>query len=159
MRTLALVALLTLPILGSAHEPWLTRNPALAELTTADYQPVSRVNDIPAGVRAALFSLMKHDPRLADPGEPFNSTDVVDRRLPMRRLIIAGGLPTSWVVCYEHGGRGYVRRLVIFAVQGAKVELRFSGSVAARVTSLRDLRKAVRDGHVTDNTHDASGYY
>lgn len=142
-----------------AHEPWRTRNPALAQLTTADYQPVSRVDDIPAGVRAALFGLMKHDPRLANPGERFNSTDVVDRRFPMRRLIVAAGLPTSWFVCYEHGGRGYVRHLVIFGVQGDKVELWFSGSVAANVTSLRDLRKAVRDGHVTDNTRDANGYY
>jgi hypothetical protein len=142
-----------------AREPWLTRNPALTALLTADYRPVSKVDSIPAAVRAALFSLMKDDPRLANPGERFNSTDVVDRRFPMRRLIVAGGLPTSWLVCYEHGGRGYVRHLVIFAVQGDKTELRFSGLVGVEVTSLRDLRKAVRDGHVTDNTRDADGYY
>jgi len=142
-----------------AEEAWLTRNHALVKVLTANYQPVSRVDAIPAGVRAALFGLMKDDPRLANPDERFNSTDVVDRRFPMRRLIVAGGLPTSWLVCYEHGGRGYVRHLVIFGVQDDRVESQFSGSVGAKVTSLRELRKAIREGHVSDNTRDASGHY
>src|SRR5439155_363964 len=75
------------------------------------------------------------------------------------RVSAAGGLPTSWLVCYEHGGRGYVRHLVIFGVRDDRVELQFSGSVGAKVTSLRELRKAIREGHVSDNTRDASGHY
>lgn len=142
-----------------AHQPWLNRNPALSELVATDYPLVSRVDDIPAGVRAALFGLMKDDSRLANPGERFNSTDVVDRRFPMRRLIVAGGSPTLWFVCYEHGGFVYVRHLVIFGVQGDKVELRFSGSIEAKVTSLRDIRKAVRDGYVTDDPRERQWDY
>ena len=81
-----------------AEEAWLTRNHALVEVLTANYQPVSR-------------------------------------------------------------GRGYVRHLVIFGVQDDRVESQFSGSVGAKVTSLRELRKAIREGHVSDNTRDASGHY
>src|SRR5439155_21612082 len=107
----------------------------------------------------SLLCLMKDDQRLRNPDKRFNSTDVVNRRLPMRRLIVAGGLPTSSLVCYEPGGRGYVRHLLIFGVRDDRVELQFSGSVGAKVTSLRELRKAIREGHVSDNTRDASGHY
>ena len=44
---------------------------------------------------------------IADRGENFNATDVVDGKSPMRRFIVAGIDESSVLVALEHGGRGY----------------------------------------------------
>jgi hypothetical protein len=51
---------------------------------------------------------------IADKGARFNATDVVDTRLPMRRLIGFSVSNTESFIWYEHGGRGYHQHLVRF---------------------------------------------
>src|SRR5262245_2543169 len=54
--------------------PGARRNFALTE----QYALATTVQQIPPAVMADLSARMKHDPRLANPGERFNVTDVVD---------------------------------------------------------------------------------
>ena len=52
---------------------------------------------------------------MADRGEPFNATDVVDKPAPFSRFIRGGAAGGYWFVWYEHGGIAYWRQIVIFA--------------------------------------------
>lgn len=53
---------------------------------------------------------------MADPGQPFNKTDVVDRNLPSRRLIRAGHRGADWFVWYEQGGVAYSWQAVVVRI-------------------------------------------
>ena len=131
----------------------------LGEILHSQYQLASKVAEIPQAVRVALIGLMKHDPRLADPGERFNATDVVDQRFPMRRLTLAGGTPTSWFVCYEHGGRGYLRQIIIFTIEGHSAACRTSCSVGVDVRTVPDLQSALDRRVVRCDPCDKNGYF
>ena len=56
---------------------------------------------------------------VADRGRPFNPTDMVDERLPMRRFLAAGSDGDTWLVALEHGGRGYSVEVFLFAGPGS----------------------------------------
>jgi hypothetical protein len=68
---------------------------------------VHTIKGLPNDVNVLLGRQKEGPDGIADVGEPFNRTDVVDRRLPMRRFIVAGVSSTSVLVAYEQGGRGY----------------------------------------------------
>lgn len=66
--------------------------------------PVARVKDLPPDVQAYLA---RRGP-VADPGEPFNSSDVIaDEKVPQQRLISAVSGDDCISVTVERGGRGY----------------------------------------------------
>ena len=94
----------------------------------------------------ALLNLMNHDPRLADPDDPFNATDVVDTAIPMRRLLLAAGTSESWFIYDEQGGRGNQRQLVMLTLSGDSAECRWACNVGKQVETLGALRKAAKKG-------------
>jgi hypothetical protein len=53
---------------------------------------------------------------IADVREKFNATDVVDKRLPMRRFLVGGASSNSVVVAYEQGGRSRSIHAVAFSL-------------------------------------------
>ena len=120
----------------------------VAAILTAEAVDTKSVHQIPAPVVARLLSLMKHDPRLASAGEAFNATDVVWPNRAMRRLVLARGNSSSWLVYYEHGGRGYHRHLVVFSVAHDSAECRCVGNVAIEVADSAALRAANENGLV-----------
>ncbi len=140
----------------SAVEQVATSQSPLDSILRSNYEAVVRMDRIPESVRAGLFHLMKYDPRLADKGERFNSTDLVDSRLPMRRLIFAGGTATAWFVYYEHGGRGYHRHLVIFALDGGLATCRYSCDVQEYVKNVSQLKTAASKGLVSCESCDGA---
>jgi hypothetical protein len=166
METINKGALLLIAIAVSivAAAPYPVESPAgslplpLQQLLRVKYEPVSTVDGLPSSIQAALFGRMKHDPRLANPGTLFNATDVVNSKLPMRRLIVAGGSPNSWFICYEHGGRGYHRQLVIFATDTDTPKIIFAGRFTAEVKSYKELREVVQRNLIPDETADAERY-
>ena len=117
---------------------------------TEKYVLATTVEQIPPGVIADLSARMKHDPRLANPGERFNRTDVVDPRYPMRRLVLAGLGTRSWFVSYEHGGRGYHRHLVVYVQRDGRPALAYAGTFGSDAATLEELRQLVRNGHITE---------
>jgi hypothetical protein len=117
---------------------------------TEKYVLATTVEQIPPAVMADLSARMKHDPRLANPGERFNRTDVIDPRYPMRRLVLAGLGARSWFVSYEHGGRGYHRHLVVYAQRDGRPVLAYAGTFGSEAATLEELRQLVRSRQITE---------
>ena len=132
---------------------------ALNELLRSNYRAATTIEEIPQPIRTTLFSLIKYDARLANPTERFNPTDYVDSRFPRRRLIAAGGTASSWFVYYEHGGRAYTRRVVVFTVKAGAAECRCAGRVDTDARGFSDLQDELRRGLVTCNPCDPSGHF
>jgi hypothetical protein len=122
---------------------------AVEDILSADYTRANTVDQIPWVVLTALLGLMEHDPRLANPGDRFNATDVVDSELATRRLVFAAGTSTSWLIYYEHGGLGYHRHLVVFTLAGDSAACRCVGKVGKDLKDFTELRRAGRKGLVT----------
>jgi hypothetical protein len=109
---------------------WLIVAFAISTAATA-----ARADDIPpcpppAGVVNATLNGGRAPPPLvraikdqigamANPGQPFNATDVVTQGYLGRRLILLWGLGSRWVIAYEQGGIGYSDEAVAFQLNGA----------------------------------------
>jgi hypothetical protein len=78
---------------------------------------------------------------MAQPGEDFNATDVVERRLPSNRLIFIFHRAATWVVATEQGGLAYNDPLLAYRVNGAKAvllkkELAYPNTVCVKANAL-----------------------
>jgi len=76
---------------------------------------VRALEKLPAGIRSNLGANRQGLEGVADRGRPFNVTDVVNDKLPMRRLLTAGQDGATWLVALEHGGRGYNVEVFLFS--------------------------------------------
>src|SRR5262245_57085064 len=117
---------------------------------TEQYTLARTVQEIPRAVMADLSARMQHDPRLANPGDRFNRTDVVDPRYPMRRLVLAGLGARSWFVSSDDGGRGYHRHLVVYAQRDGRPMLAYAGTFVSEAATLEERRRLVDDKQVTE---------
>ena len=135
-------------VLASLNSAWAaeTSKARPADWLQADYEPLKSLKAVPAAVLTALLLKMPYDSRLADRGEKFNATDVIDSRLPRRRFIFAGRSAQFILVCYEHGGYSHHYHLAVFAVGGEKPQLVFAGS--QRVRSIEEVKDLVRQGEL-----------
>ena len=77
-------------------------------------QEVRSLGQVPVVLQAALGAGQPGPGGLADRGQPFNRTDVVDQQLPMRRFLVAGHDGPTWLVAVERGGRGYSVEVLLF---------------------------------------------
>ncbi len=85
---------------------------------------VKSQRDFPAAIAADLSSHIidyqqDGSPKMADPGQPFASTDLISRGLPNRRLIFAWSVGPRWVIGYEVGARGYHYEMVVYQLSSA----------------------------------------
>lgn len=79
---------------------------------------VRSIEGLPADVKKFLGRQKTSAEGIADKGERFNRADVIfDDLVPMRRFIAGGAGPSSAVVAYEQGGRGYSIQAVAFVLQ------------------------------------------
>ena len=111
--------------------------------------PLGRVADIPAPVLEAFWHVYgDSDPgrRIADPNQPFQSTDLVQQDLPWRRLITAAASPHAAFLLYEKGGRAKTRHLFLAClVDGAAVGA-YSALRSPTGYDAATLAAALRDG-------------
>lgn len=105
--------LLTVPPGGS--EGGAAPRPEDGQWGDRAFQEVRAVADLPPAVQAGLGVRRPGLLGVADPGQPFNVTDVVDNKLPMRRLLAAGRDGDTWLVALEQGGRGYHVQVFLFS--------------------------------------------
>lgn len=99
----ALAFLAAMPTLSAVAAPDTT-----CRLAT-QVQEVPGFLQMPPEVRKLLAPM-------AEPGQPFNKTDVIDRNLPSRRLIRAGHHGADWFVWYEQGGIAYSWQAVVVRI-------------------------------------------
>jgi hypothetical protein len=132
--------LVTSPVAQTKDKTGITR--ALA----GDLVQVRHWSEIPAPVRKELTDQWKSD-WIADPGEPFQVTDVIGpEKLPGRRLVIAARGTKAWIICYETGGIAHLFHLAIVPFEADKV--RGDGTwlmLRPPITDLSSIRDAVRD--------------
>ena len=87
---------------------------------------------------------------MADPGQPFQATDVmVMPRLPARRLVSAGCSADHCLVYYERGGFARVHQIVLFSTADTPARLVHGGVAAGGLADLEQVREALVSGQVT----------
>jgi hypothetical protein len=154
---LGIVAVIAFSFLGAwvlhsqpkAGETGLTT--ALREHVRGErFAPVATVATLPAGVRTALNELFGSKTlEMADPGQPFQATDVmVTPRLPARRLVAAGCSADHCLVYYERGGFAHVHQIALFSTTDATARLVHGGVAAGGLTDLDQVRDAFVAGQV-----------
>jgi hypothetical protein len=79
---------------------------------------VISLKQLPAPIRAALKKVAG---AMADRGEFFNSSDVMQKPGPFNRFIRGGESGGRWYVWYEHGGFAYWHQVVVFEADGSRV--------------------------------------
>lgn len=77
---------------------------------------VNSLTTLPASLRAQLGSGRADHNGIADRGEKFNATDLIDDATPMQRFVLAGVGEKCALVALERGGRGYWLELRVFAL-------------------------------------------
>ena len=113
------VALVVVAIAGYAISmlrlPGNAALPASVEALSPKPTPVASISFLPSDVRQALAALCSPC-SFADSGAPWNATDVIDDRLPRRRLVKTEKHGADWLVQYEHGGFATHDHTVVFSL-------------------------------------------
>jgi hypothetical protein len=81
---------------------------------------------------------------IAGPGQPFNSTDVVDCRLPMRKLVVAAVSEKHCIVSYLRGGFTLGLETMIFELSEGTVTRMWHTSGGG--LNFRDLKNTIEVG-------------
>ena len=105
---------------------------------------VRSVTQIPAVLQSSLGVGRPGLEGVAERGQPFNSTDMVDERLPMRRFFVAGRDSDTWLVALEHGGRGY--RVEVFLFEGPGSAPKQKWVLLNRPKTLGEVIRSIRLG-------------
>jgi hypothetical protein len=114
------------------------------------FAPVATVGALPAGLHDGLKTLFGGSTLdLAEPGAPFQATDLmVTPRLPARRLIAAGCASDHCLVHYERGGYAHLYYAVVFKVSAEGTRFEWGGLMAGPQPDLEDVKKALVSGKV-----------
>ena len=114
------------------------------------FSPLTTVAALPAGLRQALSELF-NAPTLdmADPGAPFQATDVmVAPRLPARRLVAAGCSADHCLVYYERGGFAHVHQIVLFGKADTAFRFVEGGVAPGGLADLEQVKDALMSGKI-----------
>jgi hypothetical protein len=153
-RTLLLcamsVSVLSAVVGGQAAPPGALSGALKAHLQNERFGIVTSIRGLPLGVRdelQALFGSSMLD--IAEPGAPFQVTDVmVNPRLPMRRLVAAGCSTDHCIVYYERGGIAHTWQAALFHWTPAATRLEFGGVAPRGLASVDEVRSAVLSGAI-----------
>ena len=102
----------------------------------AEFMPIGSVAALPETVRSRIGREM------ANPGEEFNVTDVINSHLPMQRLVFAGASGSYYLVHYEVGGRGLHYVTALFEVSGQKATPLWASVSAEKLGSMEEFKQA-----------------
>lgn len=117
------------------------------------FKLVSTTEGIPANIKQAFSQVSRQSSfAMANPGQKYQVGDVVvDRNLPFRRLVFAGGSNDKGFIHYERGGRGHGYYLVVFKVDpDGDAHFLWGGSGLNGARNLEQLRKMIADGRFSD---------
>jgi hypothetical protein len=84
---------------------------------------------------------------MADPGQPFNATDVVDPRLSRRQLVVAAVSKQYCIVSYWQGGIGLSFKTTIFELSSGRARIVWVSDSQGGL-NFQDLKKMVESGRM-----------
>lgn len=148
MRVLTII--LFLQVVGSPKFSDFDRDHLLK---SDSFERVSDVKDLPEHVKVS-FNKITHDSTflMANPGEEFQVTDVIEKEgLPDRRLIFAGISTDHCFLHYEMGGIGHAYYVVLFRLKEDKARFVWGASAWEGYQTLDSLRKAVTSKKFDDS--------
>ena len=113
------------------------------------FDTVTSIRGLPLGVRDALQELFGGSLDIAEPGAPFQVTDVVfDRKLPARRLIASGCSRDRCLVYYERGGLSQSFHVALFHWTPAETTFEWGGIAPRGLNNIDGVRSAVLSGAI-----------
>ena len=116
---------------------------------------VTSVRGLPLGVRDQLQKMFG-SPTLdiAEPGAPFQATDVIATpRLPIRRMIAAGcSNDHHCLLYYERGGIAHTRHVMLFHWTPDATRFEWGGTAPGGLTTIDAVRKAILSGAIKGQT-------
>lgn len=115
---------------------------------------VTSVRGMPLGVRDSLQTLFGSGTLdIADTGADIRTTDeIVDPRLPNRRLVAAGCSVNYCLVYYERGGATPTFRVALFHWTPDATRLEWGAAAPGGMKTFEDVRKAVLSGAIREET-------
>jgi hypothetical protein len=157
MRALRFAIVAALALVGVSVVRTRAQIPAAAlsaalrgHVRTEQFAPLTAVGGLPDAVRGTLKELFGgRSLDLAEPGAPFQKTDVlVLPRLPSRRLILAGCSADHCLVYYERGGFDHVHHIVLIQTDGTTARLEGGGLASGGMRTLDQVKTALLSGKV-----------
>jgi hypothetical protein len=111
---------------------------------------VTSIRGLPLGVRDGLQMLFGSQTLdIAEPGDPFQVTDVIGTpRLPIRRLVAAGCSIDHCLVYYERGGIAHTWQVALFHWTPAATRFEWGGIAPGGLATIDDVRNAVLSGAI-----------
>ena len=111
---------------------------------------VTSIRGLPLGVREGLQTLFGSEAlEIAEPGAAFQVTDdVVDPKLPIRRLAAAGCSTDHCLVYYERGGTTHTWQVALFHWTPAATRFEGGGVGPRGLTSVDAVQNALLSGAV-----------
>jgi hypothetical protein len=115
---------------------------------------VTSVRGLPLGVRDELQTMFgSQSLDIAEPGAPFQVTDViVDAKLPRHRLVAAGCSTDHCLVYYERGGFTHTWQVAMFHWTPAATRFEWGGLAPRGLASIDDVRNAILSGAIKGST-------
>ena len=145
------ISLWSAMLAGSQATPPATLSASLrAHVKDDRFGIVTAVRGLPLGVRDELQTLFGSKTlEIAEPGAPFQVTDViVTPRLPIRRLVAAGCSTDHCLVYYERGGIAHTWQVALFHWTPAATRFEWGGSAPGGLATIDDVRNAILSGAI-----------
>ena len=112
-----------------------------------DFKIVRKMSDLPEGVRKFYWAKGAPGAGMVDPGERFESTDVItDPSLPSRRLIFAGVTQDRAFIHYEQGGIATFFVIEFFRLKSPATATSVWKGFDGPANGIEDLRRLVSQG-------------
>jgi hypothetical protein len=144
------VALLTAVAIGSQSAPAALSETLRARVKNERFGIVTSLRGLPLDVRYGLQTLFGSSTLdIAEPGAPFQVTDViVNANLPSRRLVAAGCSTNYCLVYYERGGAAHTWHVALFHWTPAATRFEWGGTAPGGLATIDAVRNAVLSGAV-----------
>ena len=139
---------------GQAAAPVALSRELRAHVKDERFEIVTSIRGLPLGVRDGLQTLFGSKALdIAEPGAEFQVTDViVNPKLPIRRLVLAGCSTDHCLVYYERGGIAHTWHVALFHWTPAATRFEWGGIAPRRLGSIDDVRKAILSGAIKGPT-------
>jgi hypothetical protein len=123
-------------------------HPPAERFLYGDFKILTDVKALPSSVLQVFTERGGSRLLMANPGEKFQTADVVqDASLPRMRLLFAGVSDDKCFVHYEHGGTGHTYNLSLFGmVYSGSMQPLWRGYCDRPAANFQDLRSLLADG-------------